>query len=186
MDQVAVLEEEDAHHVAVHEAGHAVAGSVLGLGLEWVSVRPEGRVKGRAMIRSVSPKELAEGGPDIAKPYIIQGFAGPYAESRVNPHFAAHHGGSSDLEQVKGMAVDAVCGLAKSGDDVEPSAEECGRVFGLLNEAREGAKLLVTQNWLAILRIADMLLVYQFLKGADVDAIVADFSSEHQRSGREA
>src|ERR1700731_705226 len=99
---------DDMRYIATHEAGHAVAAVVLGLGLKSVDVRgrrmPDGNHSAGFTELQVPSPDIASKGEDGAMPYLIQSLAGAYAEAKVNPRTAEYGLFEQDLESAHGIA----------------------------------------------------------------------------------
>ena len=157
--------------------------SVLGLELEEVNIGQEGRVMGRL---KMPPVNLRGKGADAAKPHLIVGFAGPRAEHGVNSDFANYNGGSSDEIRAGELAVAALFGGGESVEESELTEEEKRQALALLKEADEAATQLVKKYWLPILRVAELLMTYATLSGAEVATIIALENSRRDVSGEAA
>lgn len=162
-------------HVAIHEAGHAVAAIVGGLRLNKVHIRsqplPDGRVRRGLTDTPFTDDDIAGKGESAAMPYLIQGFSGPTAERKVNPKYREYNGGTNDFELVKRLAVIAICNFA-DGDHVVITEEQRVRVNALLDLAQKESLRIVEDRWRAILKVAALLQDRHELNGDEVAAIV--------------
>ena len=151
--------------------------SVLGLGLESISLGQERRVMGRIKMPLVN---LRGKGAEAVRPHLIVGFAGPWAESKVNPVFSSSNGGSSDEVLVGELAVAAPFGGSEANTESELTAEEELQATALLDEAKAASRQLVDEHWLASIRVADVLLTYATLSGVEVARIMALVDSQQR------
>jgi hypothetical protein len=161
--------------VAIHEAGHGVATVVLGLGLKSVNIlqdmRPDG-TRSRGLTQApFADADIAGKGETAAMPYLIQGFSGSIAESKVNWRYHEHNGGANDFKCARRIAIIAICNPADA-DQVVITEEQRVRVNALLDFARVAAIKLVEECWPAIKKVATLLEKDQELSGDEVTAIV--------------
>jgi hypothetical protein len=174
---------DDPKFIAMHEAGHAVAAIVLGFDLISVDIvgrqTPEVEILGVADSGRVHGSELAGKGEEVGLPYIIHSWAGPLAESKVNPHvgdgeYEAHR---LDLESNYRFAALSICNPTKGADGLREITREerernFDRVQALCDRGLVAAAKLVQTYWPAIEEVAALLLKRKRLTGAEVAAIV--------------
>lgn len=141
---------------AIHEAAHAVIGTIVGLTLTevWVGARRQGRIGGEARFESGSPQALA-----------VHLMAGPIAQTKAVADL-----GYEPLVQA------AVEGLSGQGDHatIDTRLAE-GHVIWQAQADRDARVLLDTPSvWSAVKVVADALLVRGRLDGAAVRGLVGD------------
>jgi hypothetical protein len=164
--------------VAIHEAGHAVAAIVLGLGLKLVRVRP--RVRSDGLIQwglTETPCSDAElENPDSALPHLIQGYSGLAAEMKINPRCTEWNGGFEDRSRAEQIAITATRDTADMGDHLVVTPEELKRkrprAKALLDSAWVAAVCLVEDHWPAIRKVAAVLEKCQDLNEDEVAGIM--------------
>jgi hypothetical protein len=174
---------DDPKFIAMHEAGHAVAAIVLGFDLKSVDIvgrqTPEVEILGVADSGRVHGSELAGKGEEVGLPHIIHSWAGPLAESRVNPHvrdreYEAHR---LDVESAYRFAVLSICNPTTGADGLREITREermrnVDRVQALLHRGVVEAAKLVQTYRPAIEEVAALLLKRKRLTGTEVVAIV--------------
>jgi hypothetical protein len=169
------------HYIAVHEAGHAVAAIVLGLGLRGVHIRCR-QIEGRDSVGftdcpcNLDDLKLKE---EVALPWMVHALAGPVAEWGVNPRLfregkAAYAG---DVKEARLLAVVATCDMVDQGDGKrlatpEEQARKQGAIDALVDRAINQAHALVAEHWDAIRRVAALLLEREALTAAEVAAAI--------------
>jgi hypothetical protein len=174
---------------ATHEAGHAVIAVVLGLELESVDIRertlPDGTI---STGYTKSPVPVASiTGEEAAFPFMVQTFAGPLAEAKVNP-FALDFG--SHLDDLRGAHKIAVVALCQSVEienhqrKIEPAevAKKQPQITALMAKASDEAGRLVELHMPAITETASALQQRKFLRGDKVAAIVSSNPPERKRT----
>lgn len=178
--------------VAVHEAGHAVAGLVLGVGvLERVSIRAVGIAAGYA---KWTMPDLSAASPAVVRAMLVQMLAGRAAEEVLLGQASAGAGGTdrSDLARATWLATlevtafgfDPDAGLAWLGCPepgevpgllvMQPDLARCVRER--LDVAHAEARALVTANRSALVAVAEEITVKQTLTGAQVMVLVSTMS----------
>ena len=176
----------DGRFIAFHEAGHAVAAVVLGIGLQSVDIE-ESELPGSGFslgktnlgMRDVAAEILGKG-EDVVKPFLVQMLAGAVAESIVNSavttgEYQTH---KKDVEQAWKFAMMAICEYTDTGDGharfSEAEQRRClPRMEALMGSAREDTYQVIRENREAITAVAELLLERTRLEGAEVAAIVA-------------
>jgi hypothetical protein len=103
---------DDPLFVAVHEAGRAVAATVLGLPLKSVDVQgrreADGSVSAGFTDMPVDTADVLAKG-EAALPWLVQVMAGVVAEEAVNPLASKYDGHRRDREQANRIAKVAIC-----------------------------------------------------------------------------
>jgi cell division protease FtsH len=173
---------EEIRRIAMHEAGHAVAASVLGLQLDGVSLKRRSLSDGTRSLGFTASKvcygDIAGKGAEAALPWLIQSNAGLLSEAFVNDDASeVVLGGKDDRDTARKIAVIALCEItSREGDQCEISDEELDRnrdrIESLLGHGREVAKLFVDKHRLAIFAVAEAIVGRRTLTGAEVAAIV--------------
>jgi hypothetical protein len=172
---------------AYHEAGHAMAARALGIGVPYVTVFP--------VADDASATAMAQSAAWLARDHDLTAqiaayekdakvnLAGPHAQHRYRPvknvKKAEARGWSGDIANAESAVVRIV--LLKAGVDpgddpttvtlTEQQLADCNAVLGQLWDA---SAALVEDNWPAIERVAQALLVRRVLNQDDVDALIAD------------
>ncbi len=171
---------DDITHTARHEAGHAVAATVLGLGLRFVDVRRRIEADGGISLGyteiTATLKDVIGKGESAALPVLIKIMAGPIAELAVNPDACrgVHH--LDDKDCARQFAVAAVCEtrivdnkLAWTNLEERRRAVQIG---ALIEKAIGEAKRLVRTHDAAIAEVARLLLARESLTGPEVAEVV--------------
>ena len=168
----------DAHH----EAGHAVAAVVYGIGLISVDIRaprvPGGGIgRGGTNFEMFPENEIFGQGEKAVLPYLITFFAGVFGEQRVNPSAGLETGPNSDGFRVMKYASGAICAPVQIGTQFRPRQEDLqrnqARITACMEAGRKGAEEFAVKYGAAIDAVADELLAKQVLSAAQVEAIVA-------------
>ncbi len=167
---------------AFHEAGHAVAAAILGLGTAEVSVRPHGDASGHHTLtddavdrllsaqrvlawmeipgRDACPFETEEEAADALRQHVKLLQAGEEAQRRAVPtSYRHHHVAHGDHDRIIDLA------LLLTGGNAEA-------VEGLDAETRSETRRLLDEHWPAVERVAEALLDRETLTGADVGRIL--------------
>lgn len=170
------IAEEDEMLTAVHEAGHAVAASVLCRTLVSVDIkrRPFGdRV---SLGYTKAPTRVNVGDIEAARNGITQCMAGPIAEARYNDDVA--HAGNDQNDRAQAFEI-AACALIEpvkvDGKLQITSAMQEAHREAMVQMVQDGvfaADKFVTEWWDAIRVVAAELLRRRALSGADVASIV--------------
>jgi hypothetical protein len=177
------IEMNDIRHIAVHEAGHAVAAIVQGVALNSVDIE-EKRTPDGMWSRGFtdSPIAFQDTSEATVMPFIIQSLCGPLAEMRVDPNgkekavlTTAFQGDYSVCNQLAAIVVHEDTSGEKGdlvihSDDVRRNRDRAQEV---VERAVPLASALVDANWNAIDAVATRLLEAKFLTGSEVSAIVA-------------
>jgi hypothetical protein len=171
----------DTYHTAIHEAGHAVAAIVLKLPLKHVYVGARGDFGGEGIshghtdLGNICWGDFVGVGPDIVMPRIVQSFAGPMAEVRVNPdrHILSGMGVKDNELAHKWAAISLYDGPVSEDGHILLDAND-SRIPSILETALERATQLVETNWPAIAKVAERLTKRKTLTGEEVATIVND------------
>lgn len=161
--------------VAIHEAGHAVASVLLGLGLQSVTIIPDDEALGRVVPLDDGPNEYDEGWDDWLQAVAVSTLAGYEAERRVTtPEEFGTVGGVDDDWYKVGDYVLHLGGPTPSDQWV------------LINRWPAEARVLLARNWHKVERVADELLLKGRLSGSDVALLCeATDASRRQQSPTE-
>jgi ATP-dependent Zn protease len=154
-------------HHAVHEAGHAVIGTVLGLHVDEVGFNPKSEASDVQFTASTrftegDPCELIGAQPDIM---VVVMFAGTVAE-RIVLGDELRHSHTGDLAALELCYPDLP-------DDPKP----------LFKPAMSQAWILVEASRAEIEAVAERLMVANRLVGEEVEAIVEDVQSRRNGAG---
>lgn len=146
---------------AIHEAGHAVASVLLGLGLKSVSIVPDGVSLGRTVPKDEGPREQEPGSDEWLEACVVRALAGYEAERRaITPEkFGVERVDNDDWD----LAGDIVFSLG---------GESEGRRWILLNRCLANARVLLARNWNKVETVADELLSREMLDESEVSTIL--------------
>ncbi len=180
-------EEADAYHTAIHEAGHAVAAVVLGIGLESVSIKkrwmPDGKVAGgMADFGDIDGRKYVGAGREAIMPYLTCVVAGPLAEFLVDPTIMNGIGHLDDFEKLRVFAYLALSETPQVDGqplviDEEDVASKRGQMADLARACFDRAKKLLDENGEAVEAVACQLVDRHELRGDEVVAIVTSFKA---------
>lgn len=172
--------------VAYHEAGHAVAARLLGIGITYVTLLPvaaggAASTQAHSAARSAWDKDVSSLLAAIEKDTIVV-LSGPHAGYRFHPADGPKHqkGCSQDRAAAMDHAELAILienkgrALTDDEDDGETLApEDAARAVLMAQDLEKQAEALVAENWPAITRVAEALLIRRVLNQADVDELIA-------------
>jgi hypothetical protein len=178
----------DPRHIALHEAGHAVAAVVLGLSLRKVELKRRVIPQGISVGFTDSPVEVmdvAGKGEEAAMPRMIQIMAGPVAEMRENEDVVATGAFQHDMDFLRRVAAVATLEATQRADgrmEIPPDVlqRNKSRLDQTCASALHRADELVAHHWQAILAVRDALLGKGELSGHEVAAIVRDCPPDRQ------
>jgi hypothetical protein len=171
----------DIRYIATHEAGHAVAAVVLGSRLKSIDLKqrrlPDGRISVGFTDSQVDAADVAGKGEAAAMPYLIQTFAGPFAERTINHQLdASCESGGGDKEVARRIAAVAVCEAVYNDNQMVIPTEEQernrDRIGKLIEDACEAAMHFVNEHVGTIIEVAEALIEKRELTGDEVAAIV--------------
>jgi ATP-dependent Zn protease len=169
----------DIRYVATHEAGHAVAAVVLGLGLVSVDIHhrllPDGGLSlGRTTIPESFSALVASISEEYAMAHVVFCLSGFTAEAAVNRLVG---GDIPEREAVRSLVSLAICrpvdnGVGRMTITPEELRRNGQRIDGFLRAAEDAAARLVRKHRAVIARVADLLLERKELTGEEVAAII--------------
>jgi hypothetical protein len=147
--------------VAWHEAEHATAAVVLGVGVQRATIIPEGDCLGHVIVPVADKLDLA-----YYADRAVVSWCGPLAEQR---HFGAgvDELGSDDREQIRAYGDLVALGFGEAD------------TFAQWTRAR--AMSVLAAHWSAVVAVVLALLEHDTLTGAEVRHLVTDV--EHQATG---
>jgi hypothetical protein len=157
--------------VAIHEAGHAVAAVVVELPLTVVRLRllelPTGDMQ-FGHVESLIRRDDIEGkGEDAAMPHLVQYYAGPIAQRKVDFANTYIDGCESDKETIRRITYLALWSPSGWERKVDESRQRA-----LMDRAYRKALSIVETRWTAINEVAELLLKREELGSDDVVEIV--------------
>lgn len=165
--------------VAYHEAGHAVAASILGFHIIEVSIGDDGKFQGYC---AVMPPDPTPGGLSIGEyeAAIIRKHAGMRALFQVSadPQDLVSEAARLDAEAARQMANDA----RNQFEALAGHADLTAWYDALLNRT----VTLVEEYWQAISAIAEMLLERRRMDGQEVQATIAATKQNGNSASRPA
>jgi ATP-dependent Zn protease len=193
-------EPTDIRATAYHEAGHAVAATILGTGLVSVDIKGHSDLETMPLSQLFSMTAQAKRGylgftrylsdedaldqqrrilkdPDLCRRLIIVASAGPSAEAAVLRDDEKQGGYEEDTDRIYGLAAIACCGgeLLASGR-IESRMSESGKEFSdinaLMDECFWRTEIFLKEHWAAVKAVAMALLERKSLTGAEVAKIV--------------
>ena len=167
----------DLRHVAVHEAGHAVAAHALGFTVEMVTIRGEGTAGGWTDLRLPAVSDRAQ--IEARVKVLLAGRA-------ANAHFgaAADTGATSDLAEATRILAAARLSFGMTESLVyraspEQALDMVARDRGLadaigheLTRLMISTKRIVAENRALIEKVANVLLERSVLDGADLKSLI--------------
>ena len=168
--------------LAFHEAGHAVSARRLGLTISYVSLFPTQGSAADAQHHSASYAALDADQAtrlDAFERDLMVCLAGPYAQIGYRPSTQAQNreAWEQDINNAgvfAGSAAMVKAGRIRAKGDTTPLSEDLIPEATRFYEAASlKAKDLVKENWPAIIRVAEALLVRLVLNQADVDDLIA-------------
>jgi len=151
---------------AYHEAGHAVAGVVLGVPILEVTIVPSAGAHGsvRMPTRWVADVHgYRVPSRDLVERYVVKLLSGVTAQRKAYPRSVRFHHGRSDRESALSVAV-----------LVMPDSEPVVQAF--LNYCQARAVQLVEEHWPSVIGVAQELIVKRTVRQKDVRAVVAKHS----------
>lgn len=158
------LTEDERLHAAIHEAGHAVVGVLMGGEVDEVYIRREayfgGLSHGKSGVKfsGMTPRLFQ------ASRYCQAGIA---AASRVFRPEYTQGSDKNDIEELRRRYIEEMRGHSIEDHDDEAGFENCCR------DALEHASDLVRENWPAIEAVAAALFARERLTGSDVAFLMA-------------
>lgn len=161
---------------AYHEAGHAVAGSLLGLGFRRVSIQPADDSLGHVLFNQFNSRfqpdaELTPAGRDRLERHIMCSLAGPIAEKKMRGR-ANSAGASADYSAAVNMA-----------SYIAGGGEATSAYITWLYLRTDG---IITSNWYAVEAVATALLAQTTIRGPEVGAIIFSAMEAEQKRVSEA
>ena len=138
---------------AYHEAGHAVAHMILGMGMEEVSIIPDGEclgyvrhAKGYKIFNEDNPEELTDDWTVLENAFIAL-YAGPYAESIITGCLETN---TEEFGYIGNIILH--CNLTEAEN------------LSLIQKAKE----LINQRWKSVKALAEELMKKKRLSGNEV------------------
>jgi cell division protease FtsH len=156
--------------VAIHEAGHAVVATMLGIGVTHVSIIARGDSGG--VTRTEPAGRMLN--RDQLENIVAVLMAGRAADLVLGAH-GAHSGAARDIQQASSLLLRGLCewGLYDTLGQLDPN---CADAFDFVDETVKRllhrALKLITQHRLEVLALAGELQVRRFLKGEAVRGIL--------------
>jgi hypothetical protein len=182
--------------LAYHEAGHAVVTRGLGLNVPYVTIFPVAD-DAKASTLSQSAVWLARGHDQATQVIACEkdakvNLAGPLAQHKYCPvrnvKKARARGWSGDIANAESAVVRIV--LLKAGIDLgdDPTAitlteQQLDSCNDLMDQLWEASAALVEDNWPAIERVAEALLLRPILNQDDIDALIANLGNRARYRG---
>jgi hypothetical protein len=162
---------------AYHEAGHAVACLVQGVGLNWVKIGVERLQNGDSIggvyeMMSLARTDCIGKGMDFAMRQMIVRLAGPVAESRVHPHDMGPNSHCVDYQGAYEVATLAIGSLVRLGDNTMQPQIDRSVLEDAISRAEVATEVFVTEHWPKIEAVAQALLVKRYLTGVEVGEIL--------------
>jgi ATP-dependent Zn protease len=166
--------------LAYHEAGHAVIARMLGISIEYATLRA---LDGDARALAHSAAHLAPDDLEALEKDAIVALAGPTAQQDYRPLSRAAqkrlwkdggwHGDSMNAMNSLGTLL-----MRQHDEPVVPGetalkGERAEELRQLLNRTHQKAADLVKESWPAIERVAGALLTHPMLTEAEIDALIA-------------
>ena len=153
---------DDPFFIAMHEAGHAVAATILGFPFAGVDVirrtRQDGRTSaGMTHTKDLDPKDVVGKGA-AALPRMIQTMTGPCAEELVNPDAFRQRAADQDRKHIIQIARFAIAGRMEN-DEPQPilpaqlTANET-KIRALISKAEAEGRTFARQYEKAIRKVA--------------------------------
>lgn len=171
---------------SIHEAGHAVAYVVTGIGCLDVSVGEAEHPLGDSCLgltrTEATPDPLSNPGEAAAMPFLVAIFAGGEAVRRLLGEHV-EPGDAVDRDHAALVAAPYLREIAEPGGPSKWKPLDQGRQDALLSTARARAGSLVTLYRRAILATAERLLGSGRLTGEEVEAIIAANPPEIEPDG---
>jgi len=169
----------DTRHVALHEAGHAVAAIVLEIEFSKVEIKRRliegGTSEGFTATRPFKRDDVYGKDEETILRHITPCFTGPVAEMRENPNARDHGAFKKDLESAQGIAAMAICELSRKENGetwISPEERNKDRLIALLEAGEKRANAFVAEHWDAIVKVRDLLLRKRELSGDEVAKVV--------------
>jgi ATP-dependent Zn protease len=156
-----MVEKTEEKLLAYHDAGHAVAGHVLGLTVERLSIVPDEHYAGLADVLD-SAHGSPEESDDYLRRHLVCFLAGAVAEEILTGEPVELGPGSMYRGDWNG-ATDCVVALA--GKDVKRQAAES-------EEAFTKTRAILRENWAVVVALAEALIEHRELTREQVLAIV--------------
>jgi ATP-dependent Zn protease len=184
LDQLGQHIRENGWNIALHEAGHAVAAVVLGLGLKFTDIKPrrsdeDGRIiLGWTVLDEIEAREIARIGEEAAFPYLVELYAAGAAESLIGSGKRDFAASEIDFAEAHRFAITALCEFTEgAGGRLLVSSEAQGRKAGEIDALKQcsmaAADSLVNRYSAAITKVAEALCERNELSAHEVEEIAS-------------